>query len=75
MPRLAPISPKKLVRILERLGYVFVRQRGSHMFFRHSSSGLTVTVPFHGSEEIGTGLLKKILSDIELSVEEFNSLR
>jgi len=40
------------------------------MFFRHPD-GRTATVPFHKGEDIGRGLLNKILDDIEICKEEF----
>ena len=75
MTRLAPISAKKLTALLTRWGFRQVRQQGSHKFFYHAERKLTTVVPDHGSEDIGRGLLRAILKDIELSVEEFTRLR
>jgi predicted RNA binding protein YcfA (HicA-like mRNA interferase family) len=72
---LFPISPKKLIKILLAMGFVEVRQRGSHKFFYHPQTKNTTVIPVHGSEDIGIGLLRNILRDVELSVEEFNRLR
>jgi predicted RNA binding protein YcfA (HicA-like mRNA interferase family) len=51
-------------------GFVLKRQKGSHKFFTHPD-GRTVTVPDHPGEDIGRGLLRKILNDIEISREDF----
>ena len=75
MTRLAPISSKKLIKILARLGFAETHQSGSHRFFFNEANGLTATVPDHGSEDIGRGLLRKILRDIEIEPEEFGTLR
>ena len=72
--KLFPITAKKLIRILKKLGFEKVRQKGSHAFFEHYDGGTTV-VPMHSGEDIGKGLLNEILKDIEMSVEEFNRLR
>ncbi|MBC7221588.1 type II toxin-antitoxin system HicA family toxin [Candidatus Bipolaricaulota bacterium] len=56
---------------LQHAGFEIVRQRGSHVRLRHPD-GRMVTVPMH--EEIGRGLLRKILRDAELSVDDFLSL-
>lgn len=46
---------------------------GAHVFFQHAD-GRTTVVSVH-NHEIGRGLLRKILSDINLSVEEYDKLR
>ena len=74
MSRLIPLKPIEVIRILERLGFSRIRQRGSHIYMRHPDGRATV-VPFHKGEDIGKGLLKKILQDTELAWEEFDKLR
>lgn len=54
-------------------GFEAVRQRGSHIQLRHPD-GRVVTVPMHGGQDIGRGLLRKILRDTDLTVEELLSL-
>ena len=49
------------------------RVRGSHHFLKHPDGRATV-VPVHSGENIGPGLLNKILSDCELTREQFRSL-
>lgn len=56
--------------LLEILGFIEVRQRGSHKQFRHSD-GRCTTVPFHTGRDISPILLRQIAKDIGLSVEEF----
>ena len=59
------------MKALAKIGYHEVRQRGSHI--RLACPGKrSITVPDH--KALGRGLLKKILRDPELSVEEFSSL-
>jgi len=69
-----PINPRELISILQKLGFTKIRQKGSHIFFRHPNGRCTV-VPFHKGEDISRGLLRKILSDIDLTPAEFNKLR
>ena len=73
MSRLVPISPKDLERKLIKLGFKPVRQRGSHVFYRHPD-GRSTTIPFHGNYDIGPVLLSKILKEIKISREEFEQL-
>ncbi len=74
MPKLNPISPNKLVKIILGLWFSEIRVRWSHHFFRNQEWKTTV-IPIHSDEEISVGLLKKILRDICLSVEELEKLR
>ena len=64
------LKPNKVASILERLGFLEVRQKGSHKQFRHPD-GRGTTVPFHAGRNISPILLKKIAKDIRLTVEEF----
>lgn len=64
----------ELARILERLGFRCLRQRGSHMFFGHPD-GRTTVVPNHPGETLDRGLLLKIVKhDLGLSRKEFRRL-
>ncbi len=71
MSRLPILSGREIVKALARVGYVEVRQRGSHIRLRCPGKA-SVTVPDHKS--VGSGLLRKILRDAELTVEEFTKL-
>ena len=73
MSKLTIIPSKDMVRILEILGFEEVRQKGSHKNFKHND-GRTTVVPFHG-EDLGRGLIRKILKDVEISVEEYETFR
>ena len=70
MSRLHPVRPRELIRFLERLGFRQVRQQGSHRFFRHPD-GRTATVPEHRGEDLGRGILAKILRDAGVKPAEF----
>ena len=70
MGSLPVLKPREVIRVLERLGFVEIRQRGSHRQFRHSD-GRQTTVPDHGSRDISPILLRQIIKDIKLTTEEF----
>jgi predicted RNA binding protein YcfA (HicA-like mRNA interferase family) len=63
------LKPRKVVALLEGLGFTEVRQRGSHKQFRHAD-GRSTTVPFHGARDISPTLLRRIARDIGLTVDE-----
>jgi predicted RNA binding protein YcfA (HicA-like mRNA interferase family) len=70
MTKLPMLKAKDLIRVLIKLGFYQVRQRGSHIFFAHADSRTTL-VPKHGGEDVGKGLLSRILREIKISPEEF----
>ncbi|NTV68261.1 MAG: type II toxin-antitoxin system HicA family toxin [Chlorobaculum sp.] len=69
MGRVSVLKPREVVALLEALGFVEVRQRGSHKQFRHPD-GRCTTVPFHAGRDISPVLLRQIAKDIGLTVEE-----
>ena len=64
------LNPREVARLLERLGFVEARQRGSHRQYRHAD-GRGTTVPFQPGRDISPTLLRKIARDVGLTVEEF----
>ena len=74
MSRLSIISAAQMTKILRHLGFIFVRQKGSHAYFRHADGRATV-VPIHKGEDLGRGLIRAILRDIELTPQNFEKIR
>ncbi len=70
MGHLPVLKPREIILLLETLGFVEVRQRGSHKQFRHAN-GRCTTVPCHAGRDISPVLLRQIAKDIGLSVDEF----
>lgn len=70
MARLPVLKPREVGRVLEKLGFVEVRQRGSHKQYRHPD-GRGTTVPFHAGRDVSPLLLNQIIKDIHLTREEF----
>jgi predicted RNA binding protein YcfA (HicA-like mRNA interferase family) len=69
MGNLPILKSTEVVSILRKLGFAEVRQRGSHIQFRHAD-GRGTTVPLHKGRDISPVLLRKIAQDIKLTVEE-----
>lgn len=63
------LKPREVAAILERLGFIEVRQRGSHRQYRHPD-GRGTTVPFHANRDVSPILLRQIAKDIGLTVED-----
>ena len=64
------LKPRQVIAALQQLGFVEVRQRGSHKQFRHPDGRVT-TVPDHKGRDISPGLLRQILEDIRVLAEDF----
>jgi len=63
-------SGAEAVRKLQRAGWLFARQRGSHVMLTKSGYQWTLSVPQH--DELGPGLLRKLIRQAGLTIEEFN---
>jgi predicted RNA binding protein YcfA (HicA-like mRNA interferase family) len=70
MTRLPIVEFKTMDRVLRRLGFMPVRQKGSHIFYRHPD-GRTTTLPNHQGRDLARPLIREILREIELSLEQF----
>lgn len=68
--RLSVLKPREVVAVLKSLGFEEARQRGSHKQFRHPD-GRCTTVPFHKGRDISPILLRQIIKDIGLNVDDF----
>lgn len=73
MSKLPALKPRELVRVLHRVGFEPIRQKGSHLYMRHPDGRATV-VPMHAGEDLPPGLLRSILHDVELTRNEFLEL-
>jgi predicted RNA binding protein YcfA (HicA-like mRNA interferase family) len=62
------LKPRQVEAYLLRLGFILVRQRGSHRQYRHADARCT-TIPFH-ARDITPSLLRKIARDIGVTVEQ-----
>jgi len=68
-PRLPAVTARQLIAVLRNQGFLCVRQSGSHAIFRHPD-GRRTTVPIHSHRTLGRGLLRQIMRDVELTIED-----
>jgi len=73
MSRLRIIDAKTMEKVLFALGFERVRQKGSHVFYRHIDGRIT-TVPYHNSRPLARPLIREILREIETTVDEYNKI-
>ena len=71
MAKLPKLTGKELGKVVLKLGFEYSHTTGSHMVFKHKD-GRRTTIPHHAGEELGPGLLNKIIKkDLGLTREEF----
>lgn len=67
------VNARQLIKILEQKGFSFSRQSGSNAIYINAE-GLRTTIPIHGKKELGIGLLKQIMKDTGLSLEDLENV-
>ena len=70
-PALSDLPVRKVTRVLESVGFEYVRTKGSHAVYRHPDGRVTV-IPQHGTNKRGT--LSSILRQAGLTPAEFLDL-
>jgi predicted RNA binding protein YcfA (HicA-like mRNA interferase family) len=70
MTKLPIVNFSKMEKVLLSLGFKPVRQKGSHIFYRHAD-GRTTTLPNHPRRDLSRPLIREILREIELTPEQF----
>jgi predicted RNA binding protein YcfA (HicA-like mRNA interferase family) len=70
---LTPVPAKRIIKLLTKIGFEVVRQRGSHVILKHPDGRVTV-VPVHSREDIGRGLLSRIIKDTRMTRDQFLKL-
>jgi len=69
MSNLPSLTPKELIKILERKGFVLKRVHGSHHYFVHPASGKITVVPMH-NKDLAKGTLHAILKQAGIEKDE-----
>jgi len=72
MSKLPRISGRECIKALEKIGFYFKRQEGSHIILRRDNPFCQVVVPEH--KELDRGTLRAIIRQADLSVDEFVKL-
>ena len=70
LPRL---TAREIIAVLGKLGFILIRQSGSHKIFKNSE-GRRVTIPFHGQRILHPKVLKSILRDADIGADKLKSL-
>ena len=73
MPKLPRITARQMATVLEKLGFTLTRQSGSHQIYRNAA-GRRATLPFHAAKTLHPKVLKSIMRDADLNVEDLEKL-
>lgn len=71
--KLPRVTARQIIKVLGHSGFSCSRKSGSHMIYKNFA-GKRVTVPYHGSKVLHPKVLKSILSDAEISIEQLREL-
>ncbi len=69
MAKLPVLKSHELISALQNAGFSVIRQKGSLARLQHAD-GRVVTVPIHVGQDIGRGLLRKILRDVDITPDD-----
>lgn len=70
MDNLPRITAQEVIKVIEKLGFFLSRQSGSHKIYKNNE-GKRITIPFHKGKILHPKVLKNILKDANLTLEEF----
>ncbi len=73
MPRLPRVTARQMASVLEKSGFLLTRQSGSHQIYRNAA-GKRATIPFHAAKILHPKVLRSILRDADLSLEDLEKL-
>ncbi len=73
MPRVTPIDPYKLIKILNKIGFKPVRQKGSHVILMNKRQ-TRIVVPVHSGKKLKPSLIRVIIKEARLTREEYFEL-
>ncbi len=73
MSRLPILTGLELIKILKKVGFKIVRQKGGHVFLKHQNNRITI-IPVHKGKDVDRSLLRKILKDTKIFPDEFKNI-
>jgi predicted RNA binding protein YcfA (HicA-like mRNA interferase family) len=73
MPKLPALTPQKIIKVLEKHGFILDRTKGSHHIYYNPETKRRVVVPLH-KRDLPKGTLLEILKQAGISKEELKNL-
>jgi len=73
LTKLPLVDAERMEKLLFLLGFNKVRQKGSHAYYHHPD-GRSTTIPHHRGRVLARPLIRELLREVELSLDEYNDL-
>ncbi len=73
MPKITPIDPCKLIKILSKVGFEPIRQKGSHVIIMNKQR-VRIVIPVHPGRKLKPGLIRAIIREAGLTREKYFKL-
>jgi predicted RNA binding protein YcfA (HicA-like mRNA interferase family) len=73
MPKLPRVTARQIIAVLEKAGFSLARQSGSHKIYRNAA-GKRATVPFHATKTLHPKVLRSIMRDAEITLDNLKEL-
>ena len=71
--KLPRVTANEMIKIVEKMGFHFIRQSGSHKIYKNNE-GKRVTIAYHSGKILHPKIIKSILVDVGISVDEFKKI-
>lgn len=73
--RFPDVNSKHIIKIVEKLGFKFIRQSGtSHAIYFREADRRRTTIPIHGKKSIKRKTIQSICGDIKITIDELRDL-
>ncbi len=73
-PHLPIVTAREVIKVAQKIGFVFDRQSGSHAIYIHEAKKARIVIPIHKGKDIKPKTLKGIIDDLGLTANEFKKL-
>jgi len=70
LPKIQPLSPHKLIKVLQKAGFRIIRQKGSHVIMMNDRN-IRIVIPVHPGKNVKPGLIRAIIKEAGLSRQDF----
>lgn len=74
MPTIPALTATQVIRALKKKGFIKDRQKGGHLVLIQPTTKARTVIPIHAGRTIKKSLLRAVINDAKLSVEEFLEL-
>lgn len=71
MPKIPSLTARKIIQALKKVGFTEDRQKGSHLILVNSKTKARTVIPIHSGRTIKKQLMRAIIDDAKISIEEF----